>query len=210
MSRLKGLAQFHDSREDIGFSATQIRKVMDIIGSLTLVGHKALLVVMDELEHFTAFSSWLRFQIDRLASTSSEGEELTEKEATMDIGRVLTYIERYLVQSPLRIFFDDMTQEDKSADWKHVEDGPGLLDLLTAQLKKHETGQPAMKALPHVEFLLDYASHWSSNIFKDIAEAKKRSVRFGKPVTLTIGKPIDHFDMKMCKAKNGVCTTIPF
>ena len=207
LSRLKGLAQFHDSREDIGFSATQISKVMDIVSSLTLVGHKALLVVMDELEHFTTFSSWLRFQVDRLGSTTSEGEELTEKEATMNIGKVLTYIERYLIDSPLRIFFGELDQAERSADWGRVEDGACLLDLLTSQLKKLEAGQDAMKALPRVEFLVDYASHCSNHIFKDIAEAKKRSIRFGKPIRLAIGQPIDHFDMRICKSASNVRPT---
>ncbi|POR37186.1 Coatomer subunit delta [Tolypocladium paradoxum] len=201
LSRLRGLAQFHDNRDDIGFSVTQISRVMDIIGCLTLVGHKALTHVMDELEHFAAFSAWLRCQIDRFATTSSE--ELTEKEATMDNAKVLTYIERYLTHSPLDVFFDDISKEDYSADWEHCEDGPSLLDVLDRQLRKQEDGQPCMRALPHVDFLVNYMNSWSGRIFKDIAEAKKRSVRFGKSVRLSVGRPVSKMDIKMCEAKEG-------
>lgn len=202
LSRLRGLAQFYDSLEDIGFSVAQITKIMDIVGCMNLVGHKILLLVMDELEHFVSFSTWLRAQIDRLASSSSEGEELTEKEASMDHGKVLTYIEEYLVDTPLRIFLDSTDETERDADLQHVEDGRGLLDVLTAQLKKYENGQEGMKALPRVEFLVDYASNCSHRLFQSIAEAKRRSVRFGKPIRLSIGSPIDIADGRMCPNKN--------
>lgn len=207
LSRLRGLAQFHDAREDIGFSVTQISRVMDVIECLTLLGHRILLVVMDELEHFNSFSIWMRFQIDRLNSSSQEKNELTEKEAMMDHSMVLTYIERYLTQSPLHIFFDEIAKEDHTEDWNRTEDAPRLLDLLDTQLKKHETGQKAMKGLPHVEFLVDLAEFWSNRIFKDIAEAKKRSVRLGKPVKLAVGHKIDSYDMHMCKEGQNVISS---
>lgn len=172
---------------------------MDIIACLNLVSHKILLVVMDELEHFKSFSAWLRFQIDRLQSTNDE--ELTEKEATMDTGRVLTYIETYLVDSPLRIYFDEISHESRDADLGVMRQGVVMLDVLTTQLNKSEDGQEHMKALPHVEFLMDYATQQSNSIFHDIAEAKKRSVRFGQRIKLTIGRKLDHFDVRMRETK---------
>lgn len=206
LSRLRGLAQFYDTRDDIGFSVAQINRVTDIISCLTLVGHKILVLVMDELEHFTSFSTWLRFQIDRLAS-SSAGEELTEKEATMDNGKILTYIQRYLTQSPLDNFFDDVAKDDYSADWQHIEDGASLLEVLDKQLKKREQGQPSMKALPHVDFLVKYLTTRSDMIFKGIAEAKKRSVRLGKPMTLSTGRTITKMDVRMCEDDGKVWLT---
>ncbi|PFH61107.1 hypothetical protein XA68_18171 [Ophiocordyceps unilateralis] len=205
-SRLRGLAQFHDDRDDIGFSVSQISRVLDIIGCLHLVGHKILIHVMDELEHFAAFSVWLRFQIDGLASGTSE--ELTEKEATMDTSRVLTYIETYLTQSPLDMFFDEISTQDCTADWEHCEVGPSLLQMLDIQLKKREDGQPSMRALPHVDFLVNYMTTWSGRIFKSVAESMKRSVRFGKPIAMSVGAPISKMDVKVGKAgKGGVIYT---
>lgn len=204
LSRLRGLGQFHDAREDIGFSVTQISRVMDIIECLTLLGHKILLIVMDELDHFRSFSMWMRFQIDCLNSSSDDKSELSEKEATMDNGKVLTYIERYLTDSPLRVFFDEISKEDHAEDWNYTEDVPRLLDLLDTQLKKHQASQKAMRALPHVEFLVDLANFWSNRILDDIAEAKKRSVRLGKLVKLTIGAKVDIFDMRMCEESSTV------
>lgn len=201
LSRLRGVAQFYDTRDDIGFTATQINRVLDITSCLSLVGHKILIHVMDELEHFAAFSGWLRFQIERLGtSASSATDDLTEKEATMDASKVLTYTERYLTGSPLDGYFDEISKEDYTADWDHIEDGPSLLHVLDKQLKKAEEGQPSMKALPHVDFLVNYATMWTGRIFKDIADAKKRSVRFGKAMKLRIGGPITSMDVRMCEA----------
>ncbi|KAM4055338.1 anaphase-promoting complex, cyclosome, subunit 4 domain-containing protein [Hirsutella rhossiliensis] len=201
LGRLRGLAQFHDDRDDIGFSVMQIGRVLDIIGCLTLVGHRILTQVMEELDHFSAFSVWLRFQIDRLAT--SAGEELGEKEATMDNSKVLTYIEKYLTGSPLGVFFDDISRENCSADWDHCEDGPSLLQMLDRQLQRREEGQLSMKALPQVDFLVNYMTSWCSRIFRGIAESKKRSVRFGKSVRLSIGRPISNMDVKVCEAEKG-------
>ena len=204
LSRLRGLAQFYDSRDDIGFSVAQINRAMDIISCLTLVGHRILLTVMDELEHFSAFSLWLRFQIDRLVASSTANEELTEREATMNNSKVLAYIQQHLTQSPLDIFFDDIASEDYSADWEHIEDGPSLLDVLDKQLKKRDDGQPSMKALPHVAFLINYVTTRSKRIFQDIAEATKRTVRFEDVVRLSIGQPISKIDTKMCRVGEQV------
>lgn len=206
LSRLKGLAQFYDDRSDIGFTVTQINRVLDIIDCLSYISNLVLSAVMDELDHFSSFSTWLRFEIDRLASsTASMREELDEKEATIDHGKVLTYIETYLVESPLRIFFDAVDEADWDAGLAKVEEGASsLLDELETQVSRSEAGQPHMKALPHVDFLVDYMASCSNRIFKGIAEAKKRSVRFGSPVKLSVGSPISKMDVRMCKMKNNV------
>jgi anaphase-promoting complex subunit 4 len=152
---------------------------------------------MDELDHFRAFSTWLRFQIDRLALSNSEGEELTEKEAAMDLGKILTYIESYLVDSPLQIYFEEMAEKDRDQVWSYAEQGISLKDAVSAQIRKLEYGEEAMKAMPQVHFLVDYATHWSNIIFGNIAEAKKRSVRFGNPIRISIGRKMDMYAAKM-------------
>jgi anaphase-promoting complex subunit 4 len=210
LSRLRGLAQFYDTRDDIGLSVAHITKVMDIISCLSLVGHKILTQVMDELDHFVVFSTWLRFQIDQLAGPSSVGEELTEKEATMDHSKVLTYIQRHLTESPMDIHFGQVSPEDRTADMALMDDGAaGLLDMLDKQLDKHARGQQYMRALPHIDFLVEYVSSRSDMIFNNVADTKRRSVRFGKPVRLTIGRKITHLDMRMCEVKSEVCATSP-
>jgi anaphase-promoting complex subunit 4 len=177
---------------------------MDIVSCLTLVGHKILLLVMDELDLFAAFSTWLRFQIDRLAASSSAGDELTEKEATMENGKVLAYIQTYLVNRPADIFFDEVAKEDYTTDWDHADSGSSLLEMLDKQLKRQEDGQPYMKALPHVEFLVAYLQSRANGIFKSIADAQRRSVRFGQSTRISLGQPIGKIDARMCAVSREV------
>ncbi|RGP80801.1 anaphase-promoting complex subunit 4 [Fusarium longipes] len=202
LSRLRGLAQYHDTRDDIGFTLVQVNRLMDIVQGLQLVGHKVLISVMDELENFVAFSTWLRFQIDRLASSSSMSEELTEKEATMDVGKVLTYIEHYLTDSPLRIFFDEMRNEEYEQTCAQIESGSNLLHILDQQLTKWENGQPGLQALSRIEFLVSHITNQANHTFKGIADSKKRSVRLGNPIRLAGDGAISHMDMRMSKTKS--------
>jgi anaphase-promoting complex subunit 4 len=203
LSRLIGLARFHDLGDSMDLAPPQISRLMDIVSCLVLVCHKILLLVMEELESFAVFSSWLRLEIDKLAA-SSISEELLEKEAAMDHAKVLAYIEQYLTTSPLGLYFDDVGKDDYTNDWKHADDGASLLDLLDKQIKRHESGQPHMKALPRVDFLVNYLTSRAGTIFKNIAEAEKRSVRFGQPTRLEIGDHISKYDIHMCANRKVV------
>ncbi|KAK1971203.1 anaphase-promoting complex component Cut20/Apc4 [Colletotrichum sublineola] len=202
LSRLRGLAQFYDSRDDIGFTVAQISRAMDIVSCLKLVGHKILLNAMEELDLFNAFSTWMRFQIDRLAAPSSASEELTEKEATMENSKVLVYVQRYLMESPMAVFLDEVSKEDYSTNWERAESGASMLDELDTQLSRCEEGQAYLKAFPNVSFLVDYLTTRANVIFKDIAEAQKRSVRFGQPTKIALSRKIARFDSIMCPEKN--------
>lgn len=199
LSRLRGLAQFHDDGDDVGFSAAQVTRILDVVGCLHLVGHGILAHVMDELDHFAAFSGWLRFTIDRLASGT--GDELGDKEATMDNSKVLAYIERYLTDSPLAVFLDPASGDDCAAARDRCEDGPSLLPMLDERLRRRDQGPPGTTALSHVDFLVDYMTSWCGRIFSGVAESKKRSVRFGTPVTLSAGRPVGNMDVKVCEAQ---------
>jgi anaphase-promoting complex subunit 4 len=203
LSRLLGLARFHGTKDDIGFTAAQITKLLDIISCLTLVTHKILLLVMEELDLFSTFSMWLRFEIDRLAS-SSGGEELSEKEAMMDIAKVLAYIQRYLTTSPLAVYFDEVDKDDYTRDWKHAEDGVSLLDMLEKQLKRRGSGQPFMKAMPNLDFLINYLSSRAKAVLNSIAETQRRSVRFAQPIRLEIGTNISKYALRLCAKPSPV------
>ncbi|EEY22599.1 conserved hypothetical protein [Verticillium alfalfae VaMs.102] len=197
------LAQFHDARDDIGFSAAQVARAMDVVACLRLAAHRVLLHVMEELDLFTAFSGWLRFQIDRLASSSSATEELNEKEAGLENGKVLAYIQRYLLRSPMALFFDPVADDEREADWKFIQNEPALLDAVDAQIARQEDGQPYMKALPQLAFLVAYLEDRANGIFKDIAEAQKRSVRFGQPTRIVMGSKMSRIDCVMGPIING-------
>ncbi|KAK0722752.1 anaphase-promoting complex, cyclosome, subunit 4-domain-containing protein [Lasiosphaeria miniovina] len=203
LSRLLGIARFHDSRESIGFNAAQISRLMDIVSCLTVVSHRILLIVMDELEYFTSFSTWLRLEIDRAASPSMS-DDLTEKEVMLDDSKVLSYIEQYLIGNPLALYFDEVTKEDYAKDQDLAEDGVSLLQMLDKQLSRKEAGLPYMKALPHLDFLVKYLTSRANTVFRDIAEAEKRGVRFGQATELSFGQKIWNHEIRLCsKPRNS-------
>ncbi|KAK6851835.1 Anaphase-promoting complex component Cut20/Apc4 [Apiospora arundinis] len=196
LSRLLGIARFHDSKNDLGFTAAQVTKVMDIVSCLMLVGNKILLLVMEELELFHSFSTWLRFEIDRLAS-STISEELSEKEATMEHGKILTYIQQYMKSSPLKAYLSSVSPDDSGRDRKQAEDGSSVLEMLDKQIRCQELGQAESGVPPQVEFLVTYLVDKASTVFNGIAEAERRSVRFGQPTKLELENRALKLDVSM-------------
>jgi anaphase-promoting complex subunit 4 len=209
LSRLLGIARFHESKAEIGFTSAKIMKVMDIVSCLMLVGNKILLFVMEELELFHAFSIWLRHEIDRLASSSTT-EELTEKEATMEHGKVLAYIQQYMPASPLQYYLSSVTTEDTERDRKLADGGSSLLELLGKQVRKQESGQPDTSSYPQVDFLCRYLDSQATSVLEGIAEAERRSVRFGQPTKIVLDSNILHFDVRMSATQTEVRSTFGY
>ncbi|KAI0449526.1 anaphase-promoting complex, cyclosome, subunit 4-domain-containing protein [Xylaria acuta] len=202
LSRLLGIARFHESKAEIGFTSTQIMKVMDVVSCLMLVGNKILLLVMEELELFHAFSVWLRHEIDRLAS-SSNTEELTEKEASMEHGKILAYIQQYMPASPLRCYLSSVTTEDAERDRKLADGGSSILQLLEKQVKKQESGQTDAGSYPQVEFLCKYLDSQATSVLEGIAEAERRSVRFGQLTKIVLDYNLLRFDVRLSATQAG-------
>ncbi|KAI2637390.1 anaphase-promoting complex, cyclosome, subunit 4-domain-containing protein [Xylaria nigripes] len=196
LSRLLGIARFHESKSEIGFTSAQIIKVMDIVSCLMLVGNKILLAVMEELELFHAFSTWLRHEIDRLA-TSSATEDLTDKEATMEHGKVLAYVQQYMPASHLRHYLSNVTAEDAERDRKLADSGSSLMELLGKQIKKQESGLLDTRSYPQINFLCRYFDIQATVVLDGIAEAERRSVRFGQPTKIVLDHNVSRFDIRL-------------
>lgn len=208
LSRLLGIARFHAGEDSTGFDEAQINKLIDIVTCLMMVAHKMLTTVMDELEHFNAFSVWLRLEIDKQGS-SSMAEELSEKEATMDNAKVLSYIQYYLARSPLALYLDEVAKEDYVKAQEMVKPGMPLMHLLDKQLEEQEAGRPFMKVLPRVGFLLNFLSSRVNAVINGIAEAEKHGVRFGPATRLSVGKKIWKHDLWMSRHSEKVSPPFP-
>lgn len=199
LSRFAGLAKFQGTNDTVGFTIQQINLIMDTVACLHLVSSKILIQVVDELDLFAAFSSWIRFEIDRLASESSTStdDDKLEKEASIDHTKVLLYLQTAMTTSPLAIYLDDTVPEDHGNDWNNAEQGLPMYDLLDKQLQKQERGVPYMKTLPRVELLCKFLARQASTIFTQIAEAEKRNVLFGKVHEVGVSESAGPVDMRM-------------
>ncbi|KAJ0118432.1 hypothetical protein J7T55_009215 [Diaporthe amygdali] len=211
LSRLSGIARFHEEEDHVGFTNTEITRLVDILSALNLICHRVLLIVMEELELFRIFSSWLRLTIDRVSS-STVPEEFVEKEALLDPAKILRYIERFLVSSPMAVHFAKVPREAWDEDWERMQDSSGVLNELDNQLKRQEAGSSYMKGLTQMAFVVDFLTAKAGDVFKNIAEAEKRSVRFGQAQKLELVREssgLETFtsvDAKMCSVPkpNGV------
>lgn len=170
----------------IGFSSQQISMIADTVACLHLVSSKILIRVVDELELFTSFSAWIRYEIDRLASEGSSipDDNAAEKESAIDHGRVLLYIQSAMTTSPLITYFGDSSEDDFLQSWKNAEQGLPLFDLVDKQIQRQERGQSYIASLPRVELLCKYLTKQASAVFSQIAEAEKRNVLFGNVLEL--------------------------
>ncbi|KAK8076375.1 anaphase-promoting complex- cyclosome- subunit 4 domain-containing protein [Apiospora phragmitis] len=163
---------------------------------------------MEELELFHSFSTWLRFEIDRLAS-STISEELSEKEATMEHGKILTYIQQCMKASPLRAYLSNVSPEDSGKDRQQAENGSSVLEMLDKQIRSQELGQPEGGVLPQVEFLVNYLVDKASAVFNGIAEAERRSVRFGQPTRIELENRVSKLDVSMSITEHEFIYTAP-
>jgi anaphase-promoting complex subunit 4 len=199
LSRFAGIAKFQGMNDSVGFTIKQITLIMDTVACLHLVSSKILIQAVDELDLFTAFSSWLRYEIDRLASDSSTSpdDDKVEKEASIDHSKVLLYLQTAMTTSPLAIYFDDSQPEDHDNGWKNAEEGLPMYDVLDKQLQKQERGVPFMKTLPRIELLYKFLAGQASTIFSQIAEAEKRNVLFGEVHEVGVTESAGLVDMRM-------------
>lgn len=203
LSRLLGIARFHDSTDEIGFTSIQITKAMDMVSSLMLIANKILLAVMEELDLFKAFSSWMRYEIDRLAS-STVSDELTEKEATMEHGKILAYIQQFMPASPLRFYLGKVSDEDLARESAKAEGVTLLLDVVDKQIKKQEDGKPQTSPSTQVEFIGSLLGKHAEAVFQGIATAEERSVRFGQLQHIKLEHNIAKVDIQMRSVAEAV------
>lgn len=180
LSRLYGIAKFQ-SNDELGLSIPQIKKVMDTVSCLSMCSSRILAYTIDELDHFHAFSAWLRHEIDRLASDSKESDDVLEKEAAIEHAKVLHYIQTAMMNSKLSIFFRDEKVEEG-----HVNDTDGIdvFEALDEQLQRHANGQPCSQTLCKVPGLCQRMDSQAKTVFEHMAETQRRNVFFGKAVSL--------------------------
>lgn len=206
LSRFAGISKFQSSNDAVGFSTSQINLLTDTIACLHLVSSKILLQVVDESELFAAFSSWLRYEIDRLASDSSTSpsDDAVEKEASIDHSKVLLYLQTAMSSSPLETYLGDLPAGELS---QSATEGLPIFVTLTKEIQKQERGLKYNKSTLRLEGLCKTLTQQANAIFSQIAEAEKRNVLFGKSqeIGLTESK---NMDMKMAMLVSSVLAPI--
>lgn len=148
--------------------------------------HTILVYAGLELQQFTAFSVWLRNEIDIQAAdpTSSSAEEAAEKDTMVDHAKVLDYVQGAMTKSRLIEFFQQPANVDNRPQLDLAAEGTSLYDLYKKELKRYKEGTQMDKRLPRLQDLFAHLSNQCEIIFNNISLTQKRNVMCGKPVLI--------------------------
>jgi hypothetical protein len=114
ISRLRGLAQFHDRDWIFTSPLYNFSALLEVLKNMRLLAHTTLLYAGEEKRQFHAFSKWLRFCID-FEATEPESQSRVEMEGRdpgVDIALVLDYIQFGMTKSDLTPYLRPEAQLD--------------------------------------------------------------------------------------------------
>ena len=198
VSRLRGLSRSQDSSAALGLSTQELDNVLDTTASLQLLAHHILIAAGSELRGFTAFSTWLKHEIEVQSAEpgSSAAQEASESDTNIDHASTLEYIRGAMKQSRLFDLFNIGLRAEQRPQWDLTAEGRSLYDLYVRELKNTNNTDAPERQLPGVDALLGHLDSQCNGVFARIAETQKRNVRFGNPINLGKDTP-EHIDMRM-------------
>jgi anaphase-promoting complex subunit 4 len=152
------------------------------------------------LGQFTAFSLWLRHEIDIQAAenSGSSPDDGSDKDALIEHAKVIDYIQGAMTKSRLAEFFPPISADDKRGQWDLRDEGLSLFDILKKELKKRSLDVHIDKRLPGIGSFCEHLVRQCDIVFRQIAEAERRNVLFGRPVCLAKGNKSGIADMRVC------------
>ena len=139
-----------------------------------------------ELRQFTAFSSWLRHEIESQATDpmSLTADDLADKDAHLDFPQILEYIQGAMQHSALFELFGLQSSSDERPEWDVRQESGSIYARYKKEVKEMRQGTRPATKLPGLAALIERLSKQCKVVFTRIAETQKRKVRFGDAVSL--------------------------
>ncbi|KAI9766935.1 MAG: hypothetical protein M1840_006232 [Geoglossum simile] len=196
--RLQGLSKYQDSNATLGLSTQDLSGIRDTVKCLKILTQTVLCYAGIELNQFTAFSTWLRHEIDIQAAenSGSSPDDVTDKDALMEHAKVIDYIQGAMTKSRLEEFFSPISTDDKGNQWDLRDEGLSLFSILNAELKERSLNEHTNKRIPGIRSFHEHLARQCDIVFKQIAETERRNVLFGRPIYLTKGNESTIADMR--------------
>lgn len=187
ISRLKGLAEFHDRGWIFSGPITDFTALLDVLRTMRLLANTTLLYAADEKRYFTSFSKWLRYSID-FEATEPGSQSRTEMEAQpagVDIGIVLEYIQYGMSKSDVQPYLSSSKEiPGEAADY---DDALKAIELL------RDGGKYKAEALCLEKVLLRFGDG-VRNLLKQVSQWQENNVSMDSGIVLgegDIGAPLD-------------------
>ncbi|KAG5288861.1 anaphase-promoting complex component Cut20/Apc4 [Histoplasma capsulatum G186AR] len=187
LSRLIGLSKFHKLSPILGLETADLEKCQDTIDCLGLLSHKVLIHSSRELHEFTAFSKWLRHEVDLQTADplSATYEELTESRDSLDHGQVLSYIQGAMARSVLQDFIQPVPTQSPPDRWKPSGQDSSFYETYKKLLKQQDQKKRANQIdMPLLGDLTARLGLQSEKVFKQIAETQRRGILHRSPLAL--------------------------
>ena len=190
VSRLRGLSRYQNSGTTLGLSTQELDDVLDNVSCLQLLAHNIQTLAGIELSQFSAFSTWLRQEIETQASETSLAsvEEAAEKDSMLDYALVLEYIQGPMLQSRFLELLNLQPEKDDRPAWILDAQGRSIYPLYKNEIKVLVEGKLVRKKLPGLDELVQRLGIQCGTIFNRIAKTQRENVKLGTPISLGIGK----------------------
>lgn len=167
ISRLKGLAEFHEREWIFSGPLSDFTALLDVIKTLNLLANTALLYASEERKYFVAFSKWLRYCIDFEATEpgSQSRGEMEAQPVGVDIGVVLEYIRYGMAKSDVKPYMSKANDVNGAAG--DYDQTVKAIELMRGSGECKPEVLCVEKSLQHfgegVRGLLKQVSHWQEN-----------------------------------------------
>ncbi|EUC39224.1 hypothetical protein COCCADRAFT_312 [Bipolaris zeicola 26-R-13] len=182
ISRLRGLAQFHDRDWIFSGPITDFSALLETLKNMRLLAHTAMLYATEEKRQFHSFSKWLRFTIDFQATEpeSQSRVEMEQRDPGVDVSQVLAYIQYGLTKSDVALYLGPEAQLDPKSREKEAasyEDTKRAIALL----KEGATFKEEALCLEHV---LRHLATGVTGLLKQVSKWQQANIQMDSGLVL--------------------------
>jgi anaphase-promoting complex subunit 4 len=195
ISRLRGLAHFHDREWIFTSPLSDFSSLLDVLKNMRLLAHTVLLYAGEEKRQFHAFSKWLRFCID-FEATEPESQSRAEMEARdpgVDVALVLDYIQYGMTKSDLTPYLRPEAQLDekiKGREASTYEDTKKAIEVL------RDGGGFKEEALC-LEHVLGHFKDGVTGLLRQVSKWQEGNIQTDGGIVLEDGEGNGAVDMRM-------------
>ncbi|KAF2622501.1 hypothetical protein BU25DRAFT_402517, partial [Macroventuria anomochaeta] len=208
ISRLRGLAMYHDTDWIFSSPTTEFTSLLETLKNMRLLAHTVLLYIADEKRQFAAFSRWLRFVIDFEATEpdSQSRAEMEGRDSGVDVSLVLEYVRYGLQQSSLQPYLMPevmLEAEDKEKAKASYEDTKKAIEVF----EEGQKWRPEALCLEHV---LGHLAKGTTGLLRQVSKWQESGIQMDSGVVLETspnGEEDSIVDMKMVYEQQPALST---
>jgi anaphase-promoting complex subunit 4 len=212
LSRLIGLSKFQKLSDVLGLDTIKLNAIGETLDCLHLLAHRILLHANEELQQFSSFSNWLRYEINilNLEPLSQTMEDAQEKRDSIEVPITVEYITGALTKSALRNYIRQLpmmgvVQPPAPVTDKWLPDGHDrsfydtFKSLLQQQrLAQNKGGNGSSVETPKLNDLTKRLGIQFDKVFAEIALTQRRGILHRSPLTLNSDCDQSVVDLTFC------------